>query len=260
MARALPRLTTTTTCSRSCPHGRCQCRSRPPASPCRHPEGSRFDRTREAGWLADRILTSCDGTLLAHLAQHRPQTTSSSPWSDPATLTAPPEARTLLEHAQVFSLLVHGAALLYNLLLDERYVDEGFAGLDDRPERYRERLAAWEARREQLAPVLAHWSYPGFLALVQHRNHSVLPRTWSFFRGWSELASAEPMHLADSPEARTFIERRERDHKAGQSRLRNRGLLRSWSGSAGAGALTFRWDAVRRILLDIHEGLERGDA
>ena len=99
-----------------------------------------------------------------------------------------------------------------------------------------------------------------FRAFVQERNPSVSPRTWSFIRSWSELAAHGGAALADSPIARHFVADREREHKRSQSRLRNRGLLGSWSGAAGSGALAFRWGAVRRILLDIHDGLDRTDA
>lgn len=214
----------------------------------------------EADWLVGRILTSCDGTLLAHLAEHRPSADAPFPWADPASVSAPPEVRIALEHARVFSLYVHGAALLYNLLLAEKYVDEGFDRLDDLTDRYREALREWEAERDAGGSALERWSFDAFRAFIQQRNATVSPRTWAFLRSWSKIAAPGRTDIADSHDARQFVADREREHKRSQSRLRNRSLLGSWSGAAGSGALAFRWGAVRRILLDIHDGLERGRA
>lgn len=220
-----------------------------------------FDLTPdEADWLAGRILTSCDGTLLAHLVLHRPQPASPNPWSEPASLSAPPDVRTALEHARIFSLLVRGASLLYNLLLAERYVEEGFDRTPDRREHYCQALDTWEANRDASASVLAKWRFDEFRGFVAELNPAISSRTWSFLRDWADLAGTGAPRAADSPDARQFISRREQEHKRGQSRLRNRGLLGSWAGASGAGEIAYRWNAVRRILLDIHDGLERGRA
>lgn len=233
---------------------------KPPAGfPTQAPGG--FDLTaEEARWLAGRIVTSCDGTLLAHLVEHRPQPDSAYPWSDPAAMAASPGVRTAVEHAQVFSLAVHGAALLYNLLLAEQYVAEGFDRLGDRTDQYRESLSAWAARRDATHGLLDRWTFDEFRGFIGERNAAVSPRTWAFLRSWCELALPLGAEITDSPVARQFIAGREREHKRSQSRLRNRGLLGAWSGAAGSGAIAFRWGAVRRILLDVHDGLERTDA
>lgn len=223
--------------------------------------GGGFDLTAdEADWLAGRIVTSCDGTLLAHLVEHRPQPDSPNPWSDPATLSAPQDVRATIEHARVFSQLIHGASLLYNLLLAERYVDEGFDRTSDRREHYRQALGTWEATRDASRYALGQWRFDEFRGFVSGLNPAISVRTWAFLRSWAEMAAPGMTGLADSLEARDFIRQREETHKRGQSRLRNRGLLSGWAGASGAGEITFRWGAVRRILLDLHDGLERGRA
>ena len=234
-----------------------------PAMPAQFPQqapGGFALTPDEAQWLVGRILTSCDGTLLAHLAANRPAADSPFPWADPAALSASVEVRALLEHARVFSQLVHGAALLYNLLVAEAYANAGFDRLEDRSDHYRQALAEWEASRDASSHSLQQWGFPEFRAVIQERNSGVSPRTWAFLRSWAEIAAPGSQPLADSLIARQFIGDREREHKRSQSRLRNRGLLGSWSGAAGSGAIAFRWAAVRRILSDIHDGLDRNRA
>ncbi len=102
-----------------------------------------FDLTNaEAGFLRDRILERAPGTVMAHLvtAGVSPDRDSATPWADPATDGLLPAAAELLRLAETFSVVAHGAALLYNLMLaeerarlvrDERGTNES-ADSDDR--------------------------------------------------------------------------------------------------------------------------------
>ena len=38
--------------------------------------------------------------------------------------------------------------------------------------------------------------------------------------------------------------------------MSNERLLGAWSGASGIARLTYRWDTVRQIVTDIHEGLD----
>jgi hypothetical protein len=77
----------------------------------------------EARWLRERIIAAAPHTLLAHLLDpgHRPGPDSAAPWDDPATAEAPKPVASLLQHAARFSLAIHGAALLYNLLVQRSF-------------------------------------------------------------------------------------------------------------------------------------------
>jgi hypothetical protein len=48
--------------------------------------------------------------------------------------------------------------------------------------------------------------------------------------------------------------------KKTQSRVVNGKLLRGWTGASGSRALMYRWPQVRRMLADIHDGMEATDA
>ena len=214
----------------------------------------------EAGWLQDRIREGADGTLLAHLADHVPNVDSGAPWYDSSALVAEGEPRVVLDHAQLFSFGMHGAALLYNLLLAERYEASGFDTITAPVEHYRTRLSDWQLDRDRLSARLTEWDRRDFWRVILNRNPRVAAASRRFVDEWLDLAITSSSDLAISAASRDFITRREATHKRSQARLRNDKLLSSWQGASGAGALVFRWPEIQRIMLDIHEGLERTDA
>ena len=77
----------------------------------------------EAEYLAERIRLSpsCSGSLLADLGTQR-QRYNDVPfaWQHPHCAKLPPRLREMLDHAQNFSEVMHGAPLLYNLMLAEQ--------------------------------------------------------------------------------------------------------------------------------------------
>ncbi len=212
----------------------------------------------EAAWLRDRILGEASGSLFAHLAVERPSPESYAPWADPAALTVEATARVVLDDARAFSALMHGAQLLYNLLLAEEYQDAGYDRLNEPTAGFRDRLARWADDLPSLVD-LTTWNLDALLARVElTRGSPINLHSRRFVRGWRDLVlDIGTDALVDSDAARTFMTRRERQHKGAQARLGNRPRLASWGGSSGAGALVFRWPQVRSILLDIHDGLER---
>lgn len=215
----------------------------------------------EAQWLQERMLSSAPGTVGAHFLRHRPAADSQYPWSDPAAALISGQAAGHLRLAQEFSTVIHGAQLLYNLLLSQRQ-QEIFAAADNEqglrgdPERYRNELALWA----QECAALGHWRLEEILALVeQTRRRPLSPGLSRFLREWDRaLQRSSPEGVVGDPEAHELIRSRENTLKRSQSRFHNRKLLAAWGGASAAGRLNMRWgSSVRRLLLDIHEGLER---
>lgn len=215
-------------------------------------------RHEEAGWLRDRILDEVPGTLLAHFTVTRPETDSPAPWADPAAFSVTGETRALLDHAHAFSTVMHGAQLLYNLMLAEQFEKGGFQPESDRSDRYRNELARWTETRSAVLDV-ATWDLDDLLRRVDIvRGAPIHPRSARFVREWRDLLRRIPAsHVADHSETRDFIAAREKQNKGPQARLGNPRRLQTWGGGSGAGALVFRWPTVRGILNDIHDGLER---
>jgi len=214
----------------------------------------------EAGWIQDRIREGAEGSLLAHLVDNAPDVDSDAPWFDSSARASGGEPHAALDHAELFSFGLHGAALLYNLLLAEKYEAAGFDTISAPVDRYRERLSDWQLDRGRLSDRLREWDRGDFWRLVLTRNPRVAGASRRFVDDWLDLVGTTAEDLADSVASRDFIARREATHKRSQARLSNQKLLASWQGASGAGALVFRWPQIQRIVLDIHEGLEGADA
>jgi hypothetical protein len=228
----------------------------PRGFPREMPDG--FDLSlEEAGWLRERLLNGSQDSMLAHLLEDAedPDLGSFAPWEDPACLSAPKEITSLLEHAQLFSLAIHGAALLYNLLLAEHYEAAGFTQLDDPSDTYRNRLEEWslDCARE---PRFAGWDREAFWQEVQVRNPRVSVATSAFVNTWLDAVTTDTSSVADNTKLRQVIESRERTQKKAQARLGNTELLRRWNGASGTRQLTYRWQQARRLVLDIRAGLD----
>lgn len=217
----------------------------------------------EARWLQERILGGTEGTLLHHLVSgdHRPDSESMSAWDDPASASAPPTVRGLLEHARLFSLTINGAALLYNLLLSEEYERRVVGDLHLSSEYYRGALTEWEEDCGKTERELVAWDRNFFWEAVRRVNPNIGPRTRTFVGCWFDAVCRRGVSgTADNADRRGLVRNRELALKGGRSRLINERLLASWSGASGAGSLVYRWPQVRRLVLDIYDGLENDDA
>lgn len=232
-----------------------------PAAPEGFPksiEGGFALRREEAEWLRDRVLDEAPGTVMAHLAIERPSSESRFAWADDAALHVQGDARFLLDHARAFSSAIHGAQLLYNLMLAEEYEAAGFEGVANPVDTYRDRLLRWAENLPGLVDLDA-WNLDELLLRVELiRNSPISPRTRRFVSVWLDLLREnDDLALADNAVAREFVLRRERQNKGAQARIGNPRRLQGWGGGSGSGALEFRWPTVRGILLDIHDGLAR---
>jgi hypothetical protein len=211
----------------------------------------------EALWLRERVLATCPGTLLAHLLTRDgpPSATSDAPWNDPGCVDVSEPAGGILHHARMFSLAMHGAALLYNLLVAERYEAARYTRVPTPVETYRERLGDWEGECRRAATELQGWPRDAMWALVARTNPRISPITRVFVDTWLDAVCTGEGSVADDEGLRAHVARRERTQKRKQSRFDNDGLLRAWSGESGSARLTYRWPTVRRLVTDVHEGL-----
>lgn len=230
-----------------------------PAAPAGFPKetaGGFALNSFEAGWLSERMLEGSEGTLLSHFVQHRPDTSSKTPWD--AASDAPAAATVALEHARLFSFAMHGAALLYNLLLAEAYEAHEFTTIEAPVDRYRDYLGTWQVDLDLMGSTLADWDRNEFWRLVRAKNPGVVSQP--FIDRWIDHVIGLRGDIASDPASREVIADRERRHKRSQARLDNRKLLEGWRGASGAGRLIYRWPQVLTILTDLHDGLERADA
>ncbi len=224
-----------------------------------------FALTPDEGlWLRERIQKEVEGTLLAHLvgSAQPPLATTFGPWEEPLALTANEHIVQILEEARVFSLVFHGATLLYNLLLARAYEKAGFNRVTGKVDHYLGELATWAEDCEADRDVVAGWDMSAWWREIHSFNPRIGPWTREFASEWLGLVQSGPAsRLPQDKTAARLIEQREiRQKKKAQARLVNERLLRNWNGAAGADRLVYRWPTVRRLVTDIVEAAETPSA
>jgi hypothetical protein len=212
----------------------------------------------EAEYLAERIRLSpaSSGSLLAELvAQPRRSDYVPFVWEHPYSAELPPKLSELVHHARNFSEVIHGAPLLYNLILAEQ------AKWDDAVDAYRKRFSEWGQLISKRSSILTAWKRQRFWELVRAVNPRISTPTYEFINSWWDLAlEGEAARLRDSPPARSLISDRERRLKKNLARIGNPRAQELWNGDSGSAQLEFRWGITQRLLQDIFDGLEAANA
>jgi hypothetical protein len=223
-----------------------------PPVPPDFPKGAALALTRtEAEYLRERIVSHCPQSLLAVLVREQiPVESVEFAWELQSPL--PPSLREQLDHGRNFSQVLHGAQLLYNLMLAER------AGWEEKISEYRGLLSGWWRAVQSRQQELRQWSRQRFWQIVFRGNPRVSSRARRFANDWMTLvfAAGEERDVVGKDAARRLIDFREVQLKGGLARLRNERALELWPGAAGAGQLDLRWPAARRIVKDILAGME----
>ncbi len=210
--------------------------------------------TQEAEYLHDRIMTHCRQSLLAFLVDRTASTEVPFVWMHPALARFPRKLRRQVEHARHFSEVMHGAALLYNLMLGEKSGREGEAT------EYEDRLIEWSQSIQSRKAELARWERREFWKTVGSGGARISLPSRRFVDRWVDLVlgSEDVTTMTTDEMARSLIYDREVALKRHRARLQNQRALELWSGAAGAGQLDYRWGVVNRIVNDILKGVENG--
>src|SRR5665648_720693 len=202
--------------------------------------------------LSGQIRASTRGSLLAWLVDHPPTEDVSRVWELGDLTSAPPAMVSLVDHARRLHTAIHGAPLLYNLLLAE---ESGRGALVDA---YRGDLIEWSGELQREA-VFDGWDRAAFWATILTLNPRIHPRTRAFVNAWLDIA-ATTTDVADLPAARDLVTSRERQIKGARARLGNRPALERWSGASGLVRLSYRWHVAQRLIADLHGTDGAGDA
>jgi hypothetical protein len=180
------------------------------------------------------------------------------PWDVAYKIPLAPPLAEQLNHARNFSEVMHGAALVYNLLLAEQKKGGAFV-----PE-YRDRLAMWWDRLQARRPELLAWDRPAFWRLVlRDLGARVRGVTRQFVDQWLDRALSAPSldDVTLAPLARRLVTDQERAVKPGRARIGNDRATANWEGSSGSAQLDYRWKRpVRAIVNDILAPLTGGTA
>ena len=224
-----------------------------PPGPDNFPDGASFWLRRpDAEYLRDKVMLSCPGTLLAFLVDRGESGVAApAPWVHPQLAEFPPNIRETLEHAELFSLAMHGAALLYNLQAAER------AERHDLSVEYRGYLEEWAAEMNAAASRLSAWPRERFWELARIGNPRIRADARRFIDQWlNRVIPTGGAGLANDRQAQREVTRREISVKGEkQARLASAAALARWSGASGSARMSFRWETAQRIVDDIREAI-----
>ncbi|MDP9420624.1 MAG: DUF6361 family protein [Actinomycetota bacterium] len=226
-------------------------------------ESATFELTYdEASWLAERLADQVADTMLGYLVLHRlrPSSGTTAPWEEPSIGRLPDHLRAVVEHARLFSQAIHGAVLVYNLLLGRRAVVLGFDNAAAHVANYEELLSNWWSDTAA-DPAMANWSRDEFWDVVRASGANVTLPTTTWVNAWLDrVADGSAGRAAKDSGVSTLVADRERRLKGPKSRLVNDRLLANWSGAAGTARLVYRWGTVRTQLTDLFNGLDDAGA
>ncbi|HJW55332.1 MAG TPA: DUF6361 family protein [Burkholderiaceae bacterium] len=198
----------------------------------------------EAQFIIDRLVSHQPRSLLAMLARNAGAAADCRYiWEHPNLADFPIEARALVSHGEVFSSVMHGASLLYNLLLSE---------LREQPdwiEDYQTRLQEWREKLDLQA--IRTWSLDAFWLVIDHPAHRVQPAAKRFVAEWLELVRSGVISAGKQTPAARLVHDRERRLKTSQSRFANRAVRDRWTGASGTERLSFRWAQAKSHLRDL---------
>ena len=210
-----------------------------------------FALTRaESDYLLGRVAERAPESLLTHLLLSRQPITSEQdfPWEVPYQVPLSQTLAVRLAHARNFSEVMHGAALLYNLLLAEQQDGDHYVA------DYRERLQTWWDNLRSRQNELLGWDQPAFWRLVQDCQARVRGVTRRFVDDWIDLTSSASSlsDVADAQSARRLVTNQEHAVKPGRARVGNARSTENWEGSSGSSQLDYRWNRpVRAVVNDI---------
>lgn len=197
----------------------------------------------EAQFIIDQLVAKRPRSLLTFLAR----TGSGAAdchyiWEHPHLADFPDDTRALVAHGELFSSVMHGASLLYNLLLSELRAKPAWV------ETYQSRLQDWRVSLDM--PAIRAWSLDAFWQVIDHPAHRIRPTAKRFVAEWLELVRSGEVGGGQSVAGR-IVQERERRLKTSQSRFANRTVRDRWTGASGVDRLSFRWAQAKSHLRDL---------
>jgi len=213
-----------------------------------------FDLTREeADYLSEMIMYHHQETLLARLIVSGTTPQSRYFWDEPMTRWLDSSLVREIQLSRNFSEIMHGAALLYNLMLATKRAREDWIT------KYDNRMRAWTQLVRSRWTALSEWhkQIREFWTAQPLVSANVPMRTRRFVESWLDivLSGVDFDAALQSAVTRSLLEEREFQLKGNRSRLLNTRALEMWSGSSGEQQLDYRWSTVAAIIADITKGL-----
>ncbi|WP_417208899.1 DUF6361 family protein [Antarctobacter sp.] len=201
--------------------------------------------SEEAGFLRDRLTHEAPHSLFTLLSRQTRAADCDMIWQHPARAEWPQDIQAIVDHAERFSRLMHGASLLYNLMLSEKAADMQAAessAWHERVTTYSERLNAWKDERPE--ELFSNWDLTDLWVRSKGTIHDVKPHSRRFIEAWRDIVLMSRSDVRGHAAARALVRDRESRLKGPKSRFRNDGALMRWRGASGTTPLNFRWTPV----------------
>lgn len=204
----------------------------------------------EADYLIHRIAVRAGNSLLHHLIELRKLVDEDAGfiWEHVEPDDLPHPLRSHVTHGRNFSEAMHGAALLYNLMLAEE------KGRSDWIDDYRLQLVEWWTVLQTRGQALQSWDRHAFWQTVHDARGRVPPQTLHFVEVWCDtlFATSNITMLIENEHARSLIADREHRLKRARARIGNPRALELWTGAAGTAQMDYRWSRpVSTLINDI---------
>lgn len=225
-------------------------------------EQAKFKLTQEeAEYLQEKIANEHDESLLSHLLDKADGPLDADFfWELPLISSLDEQLRKKITHAQNFSEIMYGAALLYNFLLVNKKNDDASG--------YQKALTEWKEMVNERIDELTQWykKIEEFWDMVlairgELENNVNFGATKEFIEEWCRLVfTADGFRkIENNCQARRLLEKREERLKRHRARLTNEQARKNWSGASGSYQMDYRWNAsVQQIVSDILVGLNKG--
>lgn len=233
-----------------------------PRCPPGFPDGVTLDlNEREAAFLRDLALAedAVPGTaaavrkdsLLARMVDSGCTDEVASPWLHPAP-GASDELRDAMRHAGHFSMAIHGARVLYSLMVAQSRDEEEMV------EEATEALTTWGAEVElALEGDFGAWAkeLDAFWTVVRSLNPRISHEV-GFVNRWIEHVQSEASAVAGSERARHLVMDREHQAKGAKlARLAKHGGVGRDARAVVPAPLDYRWGEAKSVTEDIRRGL-----
>jgi len=225
-----------------------------PESPQELPGKEGLDLNKnEAQYLLEKLLINCRESLLTNIINLRKTAKKDFVWENTFIDKLNNDLQIKVMHAQNFSEIMQGAALVYNYLLAEKKESEELMN------KYKEKLAEWQIAMSSRAEIFLNWNLEHFWNLVySERTINVSSRTKRFIDQWIGIVLKNIDDIfTNKEEINHLIYERELEVKGRRARLRNPDYLAKWNGAAGTQQLDYRWHVVKKIVNDIILGLNK---
>ena len=172
-----------------------------------------FDLTaEEASFLSERIQMSVPDTMLAACLVHSFANQSGAPfiWDLAGLQVLSSALRQVVRDAEVFSLIMWGASLLYNKMLADKAAGMDLAQSGRWQQIYSQQLEQWTVEMLANASLWSGLDRTAYWDRVRLINPGLSPQSIAFCDTWFARAFSDPTSIANDTAMQTLIVARER--------------------------------------------------